>query len=118
RSRRFARGLELSGGPLAYRSALAPQPLTLEEEAALAFAGCGVTGYALGELPYACGPEPESGSGNMMAGFLGRTVASADALHTVILFVINDGGAWMLRRPQDFPRAEIPALIELAHRHE
>ena len=42
-SRRFGKGMNLNGGPLAYQSAHSPQPLSLEEEAALAFAGCGIT---------------------------------------------------------------------------
>ncbi|MSP12066.1 MAG: hypothetical protein EXR62_03810 [Chloroflexi bacterium] len=117
RSRRFATGLHLAGDPLDYASAQPTHPLSLAEEAALAFAGCGVSGYALGELPYRPGPLPESGSGYMMTHFFGRTVASADALHTVILFVINDQGAWMLKRPQDFPRSAIPDLIQAAQEH-
>jgi hypothetical protein len=44
RSRRFGYGMRLNGGPLSYRSVRTPQPLSLEEEAALAFAGCGITG--------------------------------------------------------------------------
>ena len=36
RSRRFAKGLRLNGGPLAYSSKQAPRPLALEEQAALA----------------------------------------------------------------------------------
>ena len=40
RSRRFGSGMRLNGGPLAYRSVRTPQPLSLEEEAVLAFAGC------------------------------------------------------------------------------
>jgi hypothetical protein len=31
------------------------------EEAALAFAACGITGYALAELPYQTGDIPEAG---------------------------------------------------------
>ena len=42
RSRRFAPGMRLNGGLLAYASARQPEPLTLEEEAALAFTACGV----------------------------------------------------------------------------
>jgi hypothetical protein len=113
RSRRFAPGMHLSA-PLEYRSEVAPQPLTLEEEAALAFAACGVTGYALAELPYASAAPAEPAGGNIMVNFIGRTVASGHALHYATVFVINDEGAWMLRRPQDYPRAEIPGLIQAA----
>lgn len=116
RSRRFGEGMRLNGGPLAYASESPPQPLSLEEEAALAFAGCGVTGHALAELPFAAGPVPEGGSGNIMTHFVGRTVASGDAMHAVTLFVINDEGTWILRRPQDFPRAELPGLIAAARK--
>ncbi|MFN8456054.1 MAG: hypothetical protein U0401_15535 [Anaerolineae bacterium] len=114
RSRRFGRGFRLNGGPLAYESQHAPQPLTLAEEAALAFAAGGVTGYTLAELPYQSGDMPEAGSGNIITHFIGRTVASGDALHLVSLFVINDDGVWLLKRPQDFPRADVPELIKLS----
>lgn len=117
RSRRFGGGMSLNGGPLAYHSRRAPQPLGPEEEAALAFAGCGVTGFALAELPYEGGGLPEAGGGNIMVHLIGRTVASGDAVHAVALFVINDGGAWMLKRPQDYPRNEIPALSDAAREH-
>jgi len=114
RSRRFAMGMKLNGGPLAYESARMPQPLSGEEEAALAFAACGVTGYALAELPYETGNTPDAGGGNIMKQFVGRTVASADALHTVTVFVTNNHGGWMLRRPQDFPSVEIAELVQAA----
>ena len=44
RSRRFAPGMFLDGGPLTYASTRPPAPLTLDEQAALAFAACGITG--------------------------------------------------------------------------
>lgn len=114
RSRRFASGMKLTGGPLAYESQRPPEPLSEEEEAALAFAACGVTGFALAELPYdSCG-VPESGGGNIMTHFIGRTVASGDAMHDCTVFVINDNGTWLLKRPQDYPRADIPQLIREA----
>ena len=106
--------MRLNGGPLAHESKQRPLPLSLEEEAALAFAACGVTGYALAELPYQGGDVPEAAGGNIMTHFIGRTVASGDAMHAVTVFVINDGGAWMLRRPQDYPRTEIGELIQTA----
>ncbi|HEX9374097.1 MAG TPA: hypothetical protein VF897_24000 [Roseiflexaceae bacterium] len=114
RSRRFARGLRLNGGPLAYASTQPPQPLSQAEEAALAFAACGITGSVLADLPYQTGDVPEASSGNIMSHLVGRTVASGDAIHSTAVFVINDDGAWMLRRPQDFPRAQIAGLARMA----
>ena len=113
RSRRFAKGLHLQGGPLEFASQQTAQPLTLDEEAALAFAAAGITGFVSGELPYQPGPQAESGGGHMMTRFWGRTIPSADGLHTVSLFVINDEGCWYVKRPQDFPVEELPELIEL-----
>ncbi|QIN81677.1 hypothetical protein GBA63_02795 [Rubrobacter tropicus] len=107
----------MNGGPLAYQSRRGPEPLSHQEEAALAFAGCGVTGFALAELPFDGGDLPEAGGGNIMVHLIGRTVASGDAVHAVALFVINDEGAWMLKRPQDHPRAEISSLSAMAREH-
>jgi hypothetical protein len=118
RSRRFGQGMHLNGGPLAYASARPPQPLSLEEEAALAFAGGGITGYALAELPYQSGEMPGAGGGNIMTRFIGRTIASGDAMHAASLFIINDDGAWMLKRPQDFPRADVAELIQTAREYK
>ena len=101
-------------GPLTFRSQRAPVPLGEEEEAALAFAACGVTGYALAELPYGPSITPESAGGNIMTHFVARTIASGDAMHDGTVFVINDAGTWMVKRPQDYPRNEIPELIRQA----
>jgi hypothetical protein len=114
RSRRFALGMNLPTGPLAFQSQRAPEPLGEEQEAALAFAACGVTGYALAELPYGPSAEPESSGGNIMTHFVARTIASGDAMHDCTVFVINDSGTWMLKRPQDYSRREIPELIRHA----
>jgi hypothetical protein len=104
----------LDGGPLTYVSEKPPAPLTLDEQAALAFAACGITGHALAELPYADGVDPETGGGNIMMHLVGRTAASGDGSHADTVFVIDDDGAWLLRRPQDHPPQRIPALIGLA----
>lgn len=114
RSRRFAQGMNLPTGPLAFRSQRAPNPLSEEQEAALAFAACGVTGYALAELPYGHSASPEASGGNIMTHFTGRTIASGDAMHDCAVFVLNDAGTWMLKRPQDYPRQEITELIRTA----
>ena len=118
RSRRFAPGMRMNGGALAYASTRPPQPLSMDEQAALAFAACGISGYALAELPYQSGAQPEMGGGNIMLHFVARTAASGDASHAYTVFVIDDEGSWMLRRPQDYPRTEVPALIELAREHK
>jgi hypothetical protein len=49
-----------------------------------------------------------------MTHFVARTIASGDAMHDCTVFVINDSGTWMLKRPQDYQRAEIPGLIQAA----
>src|SRR5678815_5610592 len=85
RSRRVGLGMSIPAGPFRYSSSRKPIPLTEEEEAALAFAACGVTGYALADLSYGAGE-----GGSMLIGRLGRTAASADAANTVAVVVTND----------------------------
>ncbi len=109
RSRRFGLGMSIPVGPFQYTSSHAPVPLTKDEEAALAFAACGVTGYALADLSYGVGQ-----GGSMLAGRLGRTVASPDAVNAVAVLVTNDRGTWLLKRPQDFAAAEFLELVRLA----
>ena len=109
RSRRFAPGMKIESGPFAYTSRHAPVQLSEAEEAALAFAACGVTGYALADLAYGKGQ-----GGQMLAGLLGRTVASPDAINTVSVVVTNDEATYLLKRPQDFAPTEFTALVELA----
>jgi hypothetical protein len=53
-----------------------------------------------------------------MTHFVGRTIASGDAMHDCAVFVLNDSGTWMLKRPQDYPRQEAPELIEAARKKE
>ena len=120
RSTRFGKSFKLHAGPFAYASDAAPDPLTIEEEAALAFAACGFSGHALGDLPYGSvkvGGVTE-GDGNIMINFTGRTAMSGDAAHSVIMFVINDRGVRMMKRPRDFGPDERNALIELARSHK
>jgi len=117
RTRRFAKGITLNGGPLKYVSGDRPAPLSLEEEAALAFAACGITGGITAEMPYDSGNEHEAGTGYVLTNFGGRTVGSADSVHSVAVCVINDDGAWLLKRPQDYPRADIPGLTAAGREH-
>ena len=114
RSCRFSKGRRLNGGPLAYASAHEPESLSLADEAALAFAACGITGYTMAELPYQAGDVAEAGGGNIIVHFVGRTAFSADAAHLITVFVLNDDGVWLLKRPQDYPRLEVPELVKAA----
>ncbi|AIE87056.1 hypothetical protein [Fimbriimonas ginsengisoli] len=113
RSRRFGRGMEMKSGPMAFKSRQSGEPLTEEEEALMVFAACGITGYALGDLDYG-----KNGGGNIMVSTVGRTIPSGDAMHTVALMVTNDQATYFIRRPQDLPPDDIPALVELAKNHE
>jgi hypothetical protein len=114
RSRRFSLGATMPGGGLAYKSPHKPIPLSTTEEALLAFAAAGVNGLCLGDVPYQPGDWQEAGGGNVMAALTGRTGASADAVHGTALFVINDEGTHLIKRPQDFSLDEIAALSRLA----
>ena len=113
RSRRFGLGMKMPAGPLAYQSRHKPAPLTEGEEAALAFAACGITGHAMADLCYAPG-----GGGGIMAGLVGRTIASGDGLQTVALAITNDEATYLVRRPRELPGGDIPRLIEQGRRGE
>jgi len=113
RSRRFSLGMKMAEGPLAYESRHAPLPLSEDEEAALAFAAAGVTGYALLDLSF----TKEQG-GAIVARALGRTIASGDAIQTVSLIVTNDDATYWIKRPEDFPPEDIPGLIDQAEKQD
>lgn len=113
RSRRFATGAFLDGGALTYKSKIEPIPLTTLEEAILATAAAGINGYVLVDVPFESGSKPESGGGNVMAALSGRVGASADAVHSVSMFILNDEGSYFLKRPQNFPNLDIGQLGEL-----
>lgn len=113
RSRRFGRGMQIDEGPFKYESSHAPQPLSEEEEAALVFAASGITGYALADLAYGPGQ-----GGSMLAGLVGRTIASPDTVNTVSLVVTNDDATYLIKRPRDFAPAARADLIEMARRGE
>ena len=71
RARRFALGNHLQGGDFSYESTEPPVPLSLEEQAILVWAGAGVTGRVLGELPYQPAAGPETGGGQKQRGGFG-----------------------------------------------
>lgn len=113
RSRRFAMGSNLHGGAMDFKSDVKAFPLSVDEEAVLAFAGSGVTGRVYGELPYQPLEGPETGGGQIMMSMVGRTQSSADAVATVTLFILRDDGTYVMRRPQDFAPDEYENLVRM-----
>jgi hypothetical protein len=110
RSRRFGMGMKMEMGALAFESHQDPLPLTEEEEALLAFAACGITGYALAELVYA------PGYGDIMSRLVARSVASGDCAQTVAVAITNDEATYLIKRPQDLAADEIQDIIRLVGR--
>ena len=114
RARRFALGNHLQGGASwSYESTFDPRPLSLDEQAALVWAGAGVTGRVFGELPYVDGDGPETGGGQIMMGMVGRTHSSADAVATATLMVTSEDGTYLMPRPTDLPLDEFDRLAAM-----
>jgi hypothetical protein len=76
RPRRFGVGMKIENGQFAHESRHVPLDET--KEAVLAFAACGVSGYALADLSYGRGQGSV-----MLAGLLGRAVTSPDVINTI-----------------------------------
>jgi hypothetical protein len=53
-----------------------------------------------------------------MAGLLGRTIGSGDAIQSVAVFVTNAEANDLLKRPRDFAPAEIAGLVALGEAGE
>lgn len=94
KTRRFGCGMELPAGPLRYRSAMPPIPLSQEEVRYLLYAGVGETGRHLADMQYARRSGREDGQGMAIMNFQGRTVASACAANTTRLFFTDDHGVY------------------------
>jgi hypothetical protein len=105
RSRRFALGDEIPDGPLAYRSAHDPQPLTELERLLVLGAMGGTTGWH-----YAITRNARYAPhlANYAGGAAGRTFPSAAGFHTVELFFTDDSGVWF------FPTRDAGALVDPA----
>ncbi len=117
RSRRFALGNRLQGGAFSYTSDASPVPLSIDEEAILAFAGAGVTGHVYGELPFQPSAGPETGGGQIMMSLVGRTHSSADAVATATLFITRDDATYIMPRPQDFSAEDFETYVAMGREH-
>ena len=109
RSRRFGMGMKMETGPMAFESRHESVPLNEYEEAILAFAACGITGYALGDLIY-----DEGEGGTILAGLAGRTIPSGDAIHTCSLIVMNQEATYYIKKPSDFSPGSLQDLFDLS----
>ena len=116
RSRRFGLGQRMSTAPFQHESSHEPVPLSLDEEGVLVFAANGVTGFSLGDLPY--GQDRAVGGGQMMVNQIARTTPSADGVNATTPFVINDDGAFYVRRPQQYAKSDVAGLVARAEQGE
>ncbi len=105
RSRRFALGAEIPGGPTKHKSDKPPLPLDEIEEAMLVWAGTGISGMNLSDLPYAYA-DGKSASGNTMIQFTGRTWASPCGSHSTELIYFNDSGSYVVSL-KDVPATKV-----------
>lgn len=117
RSRRFGLGMEIDRGPLKYKSAHAPVPLSELEEAILVWTGLGIKNINLSDFPPHVGLDLEM-------QFTSKTIPALGDVHRTELFYTNDEGTYMVKlhdkKPSDFRGLEgmgrherIDAILEL-----
>ena len=91
RARRFALGMEVPGGPLAFKSRHAPLPLSEAEQAILLCAATGVTGWHFG-VPYSTSSPNAYPSYTLR--FSGHTFPTR--VGSLALFFTDDNGVYMI----------------------
>jgi hypothetical protein len=106
RTRRVARGTSVLAGPLTHESTNAPMPLDPLEEAIL-ICTTGLTGVVMHDGPLKKPSGAPEDLGSMFANILARSGPSADNCQATSLFMINDEGIWLLRRPRGKEAAEL-----------
>ncbi len=106
RSRRFGLGMELPGGPMAFKSRHDPFPLSEAEQTLLICAATGVTGWNFG-IPYTTG-TPDTHASYAMR-FTGRASPTGAAVGTPELFYTDDHGIYMVKTRDLAPEIEQPA---------
>jgi hypothetical protein len=105
RTRRVAQGVSLKAGDMSYESANEASPLTPLEEAVL-IASTGPTGAVMHDGPL----DKPTGMPELGTPFLhvtGRAASSADNCQATSLFMINDEGIWLIKRPQEREAMEL-----------
>lgn len=107
RSRRFSQGMRIHSGPTAFTSQHPPHRLDPTERALLAFAAAGINGRALQDWDWSDGS-----GGNVMAGLLGRTASSSDAIQSVAAFIVDDDGHHLVRRPGELTNEQLRVILD------
>jgi hypothetical protein len=105
RTRRVAQGVSLDLGDTAYESPNEPSPLSPLEEAIL-IASTGVTGAVMHDGPLVK-PSGKPELGTPFLNVTGRAGSSADNAQATSMFMVNDEGIWLLRRPQGRDAVEL-----------
>ena len=109
RARRFALGMELPGGPLAFKSRHGPAPLSELEQAVLVAAATGVSGWNYG-IPYS--PSTEGRYSSYTLRFTGRTFPTGAGIGTPELFYTDDDGVYLVRT-RDLPPTQVQELEKM-----
>ena len=93
RARRFALGMEIPHGPLAFKSRHAPLPLSEIEQSLLIAAATGVTGWHFG-IPHS---KAEPGLSTYSVRLTGRPFPTAAGIGTVEIFYTDDHGTYLVK---------------------
>ena len=121
RSRRFAAGMDITQGPLRFRSQLPPMPLARDEEELLLFAGSGDTGSNIGDMAFDEHTDKDQGTGNSegrtLMNFRGRTIPSACGAHTSQIFYTNDDGVFFHACHLELPHHDVATGIVKISNH-
>lgn len=91
RARRFARGMEIPSGPLAFKSHHEPMPLSDLEQAVLVAAATGVTGWNFGITHTTSRPKEFA---HYTERFGGRAAPTAAGIGTTVLLYTDDRGIY------------------------
>jgi hypothetical protein len=97
RTRRVSRGTSVPAGPLSHVSQNQPARLSPLEEAVL-IVSTGLTGVMMHDGPLDL-PNGGKELGTPMLRILARSGSSPDNVQGTVLFMINDDGVWLLKRP-------------------
>jgi hypothetical protein len=92
RARRFAVGMEIPSGPLAFKSRHSPMPLSDLEQAVLVAAATGVTGWNFGITHTTSRPEEFA---HYTERFGGRTAPTGAGIGTPVLFYTDDRAIYL-----------------------